>query len=182
MLNWDRQSKESARDYNLFCFLRDEVPVERSLERLAGVFKIDIERINELSRKWNWEKRLADFDSYIENKISKSSTDATSPVLEDSEHLDSCSRSIKKLITTINEKILCGSEEIDQLKLDDLIKLLNNFLKTTAEFNKSQESAATGKNDLNDAISSSLADLLKTDKKASQISFKLLERMSELKK
>jgi hypothetical protein len=64
---WDRQPKETQRAYEAFRIYlgTDGKPGIRSFASLADVLGCTPQNINQWVRRWEWEKRSADYDAYM---------------------------------------------------------------------------------------------------------------------
>ena len=62
---WDRLPNESPKAFERFCLYRD-MGVARSLRRLALDLGLNLSTLAELSKKYTWQTRVAEFDDFIE--------------------------------------------------------------------------------------------------------------------
>jgi len=60
--SWERQERESKTAWNYFCAYRDQT--QRSYSILARAVDRSKTRITAVARKWQWQKRIVDFDRY----------------------------------------------------------------------------------------------------------------------
>lgn len=62
---WNRQPNESSKAYERFCLYRD-MGVCRSLRKLAADLALNVSTLAEISKKYSWQTRVAEFDDFIE--------------------------------------------------------------------------------------------------------------------
>jgi hypothetical protein len=65
---WERQPKETEASWGAFIEYRDLGPVERSLSKLSKKFKKSVQNFSVWSRKHDWVKRCAAYDSWMDGK------------------------------------------------------------------------------------------------------------------
>ena len=63
--SWEKLDSESPKAFQRFCSYRD-MGIDRSLRKLANDLQINVSTLAELSKKYSWQTRIIDFDSYIE--------------------------------------------------------------------------------------------------------------------
>lgn len=65
--SWEPLPGESSRAYSHFVVYRDYGP-QRSLVKAAALADIDIDRMGQLSRQYDWVRRAQDYDLWVDRK------------------------------------------------------------------------------------------------------------------
>jgi hypothetical protein len=92
--------------------------------------------------------------------------------------LNDSSKSLLKILELINNKIENDFDSLNKLTLDELIKYLNNFIKTVSESRKFLEIMKQSL-DLDDHANFDIINLIHNDETATALASKLLEKLNK---
>ena len=120
---WDQQPSESSKSFQRFVQYRD-MGGGRSLRKLAADLELNPSTLAEISKKYNWQDRIASFDAYIDkasqhNQIAQVKAMKRRQVVLALRAQKLAEKGIKKLLRNMDE------EEISKLRPEALSKLLD---------------------------------------------------------
>lgn len=136
MQSWDREKKETYIQFDCFCEYRDS-EIMRDLDKLAGEKNKGIKQIRNWVKKFNWEQRASDFDDLISNikqgtikkQITGLGEKQVSQIIEVADSLENMAEAIK-------EKMQVTADDIDEKKLEALLKLISSYMKSMTDIQK----------------------------------------------
>jgi len=136
MLMYERQRRETVKTYEAFKKYL-QLGSQRKLESLKQELNIPIRTLLRWSKKWDWEKRATDFDIIRseQNFQNTFNNPTTNKAFTEKSLLNLCS-TIQDLINRINGKLEEGSEQFDNLSIENLLKHIQNLLKLFNELMK----------------------------------------------
>jgi hypothetical protein len=129
MYQWEKQAKESRQAYEAFCLYR-ESGEKIAPDNFAENSNSESENINSWRKKWNWEERREMFLDYVARFACGGDEGRAVGAGSESKDL------LKLIISIINRKISDNQSDLEQLKLDELIKLAASYSKTMSDVGK----------------------------------------------
>ena len=162
----------------------------RSLENLCQKFGMDLKKVKSYSDKWEWQQRAEAYDAHTEKIVSrKSEKSDTEHIEKDIVNHDShqpatnhpLESALNLLISKICERFELDIEEIDNMKLEEVVKLASAFIKSVPDFQKALDILESWKKDKMISDDIALDEIIRDDPEASELVAKLLERISELR-
>ncbi len=102
-----------------------ELGDERTIEKVASKLNKKKHIIENWKIKWEWDKRIKESDT-----STGSETNYESLINEHTEMSIQISKSLEKLIEVLTEKLSNSDKYLGDMNLDDLVKLINNYIKS----------------------------------------------------
>jgi|GEM_PF-4240335 hypothetical protein len=133
MQTWERQPKEPSTNYQAFALYRNSLG-SIDFEDISSQMGLTLKYIEKIAKKWHWKERSNEFNEYFSAKF-QSQTDYSADKSEN-QSLENSAAALRRIIDRINLKMNSSESEVDEMKLDGLIKLLNSFIKTIGEIGK----------------------------------------------
>ncbi|OGU14144.1 MAG: hypothetical protein A2X61_04735 [Ignavibacteria bacterium GWB2_35_12] len=97
----------------------------RTVEEVASKLNKSIQTIKKWKTKWEWEKRIKESKINTEGELNFDSL-----INEHTEMSLQISKSLEKLIEVLTEKLSNSDKYLGDMNLDDLVKLINNYIKS----------------------------------------------------
>lgn len=165
-----KESKNAKEGYILY---RD-MGNDRTIEKVAEIMKSRLYVVKKWKDEWNWDERLNG-----ENQSSMNSMNIKSMLDEHMEMSLQISKSLEKIIEIFTEKITKSDEYFNKMELDDLIKLLNNYIKSIPQvLDYLQDFACKPIKEKEIEETFSIYKLISKDEPAMKLSLELLSRIS----
>jgi hypothetical protein len=174
---WDRKTKEPEKIFSLFCCYRDEQGL-RDFGKLSEAAGIPVEQMANMAEKWNWTVRASEYDVWLINRLG-SYTAENIANREQILDMDGILSSISNLLNLINNKINNYSVEIEKLKPDEIIKLINSLLKIIPDIKDAFCINDNNEEFKKDNIAGEISDKINLDEIACGLASDLLERISK---
>lgn len=98
---------------------------ERNIEEVSLKMNRPKQQIKYWKDKWDWDKRIKESNISFGNE-----TNFESLINEHTEMSLQISKSLEKLIEVLAEKLSNSDKYLGDMNLDDLVKLINNYIKS----------------------------------------------------
>ena len=116
--------KESQIAQEAFLFYQN-LGDERTVEKVASKMNRTKQQIKYWKDKWDWDKRIKESEPSTGNE-----TEFQSLINEHTEMSLQISKSLEKLIEVLTEKLSNSDKYLGDMNLEDLVKLINNYIKS----------------------------------------------------
>ena len=172
MQPWDRQKNEKFTSFELFTIYRDSGS-GRNIGSISGSTGKSVESLKNIADRNDWEKRASEFDKYISEIRGIENNYASAEGRS-----DKIFRSLDVLIDRFSGKIDSNDEELEGIKIENLVKLIAAVWKTAAEAKKIDETL----NDGHDLIDNEAAEKIRSDNLSATLAADLMNRLMSISK
>ncbi|MBI5325286.1 MAG: hypothetical protein HZB41_08460 [Ignavibacteriae bacterium] len=147
---------------------------DRSIEKVAKKLHKSKTTIGNWSIKGQWDKKIKD-----EHKSEDSFSDFESLLNEHKEMSIQISKSLETLIEVFTEKLSGSDNSLESMNIDDLVKLINNYIKSipqVLEYIQSISIKPVKEKEIQNSFS--ICKLINMDETALNLSLEILSRIS----
>ena len=117
----EKETEKAQEAFKIYWELGDE----RTVEKVASKLNKREHIIVTWKDKWEWDKRIKESDTSSGND-----TNFESLINEHTEMSLQISKSLETLIEVLTEKLSNSDKYLGDMNLDDLVKLINNYIKS----------------------------------------------------
>ncbi|TAL67010.1 MAG: hypothetical protein EPN82_15665 [Bacteroidetes bacterium] len=165
-----KESKRAQKGFLLYRNLGDG----RSIERIASELNIKIDTVKRWEKEWDWEQRLKEEEQTKSDELKFKSL-----VKEHEEMSIQITKSLDKIIELFTEKLSNSDEYFDKMEIEDLIKLINNYIKSipkVLDYIQTFTMEPLKEKELEESFS--IIKLINEDEIATNLSLEILSRIS----
>lgn len=179
MAKWDRAQREPKQSFELFKIFRDN-PEMRDLNALAKIAETPLKNVEKYCEKWQWSVRANAFDAFVLERAKSAGADDDCEISgkRSRQTLESLEL-IEDLLDLVRDKIRADAGKIEEGDVEKALKLASAVSKALPDLLKAARELAAA-NDSRRPGGFDIADLIRGDAQAFEISQKLLARLSEI--
>jgi hypothetical protein len=126
----EKETEKAQEAFKIYWELGDE----RTVEKVASKLNKRKHIIVTWKDKWDWDKRIKKSDTNTDGELNFESL-----INEHTEMSLQISKSLETLIELLTEKLSNSDKYLGDMDLDDLVKLINNYIKSIGTVKSHQE-------------------------------------------
>jgi hypothetical protein len=147
---------------------------DRTVEKVASIMNKRVNVITNWKNKWKWDERIKEM-----NTTHSGDKNFESLINEHAELSLQISKSLETLIEALTEKLTGEENKLGDMNLDDLVKLINNYIKSipqVLDYIQSYTLKPLHEKELEESFS--ICKKVSEDKVAQKLSLDILSRIS----